>query len=124
MGVRRGDGMNKLVDALSWVAMKCTQNKYLNAISSADNNVFVDIEVSPNSNKFQISGFNEWRNRFEIRIKQIPQKGKANKEIVKELSKIFNCNVGISKGEKSSQKTIVCYDVSIEYILDKLGEIL
>lgn len=99
-------------------------NKYLNAISSADNNVFVDIEVSPNSNKFQISDFNEWRNRFEIRIKQIPQKGKANKEIVKELSKIFNCNVGISKGEKSSQKTIVCYDVSIEYILDKLGEIL
>ena len=43
-------------------------NNYLNAISSADNNVFVDIEVSPNSNKFQISGFNEWRNRFEIRI--------------------------------------------------------
>lgn len=99
-------------------------NNYLNAISSADNNVFVDIEVSPNSNKFQISCFNEWRNRFEIRIKQIPQKGKANKEIVKELSKIFNCDVSISKGEKSSQKTIVCYDVSIEYILDKLGEIL
>lgn len=44
--------------------------------------------------------------------------------IVKELSKIFNCDVSISKGEKSSQKTIVCYDVSIEYILDKLGEIL
>ena len=42
----------------------------------------------------------------------------------KELSKIFNCDVSISKGEKSSQKTIVCYDVSIEYILDKLGEIL
>lgn len=62
-------------------------NKYLNAISSLDNNVFIDIEVSPNSNKFQISGFNEWRNRFEIRIKQVPQKGKANKEIVKELSK-------------------------------------
>ena len=99
-------------------------NNYLNAISSADNNVFVDIEVSTNSNKFQISGFNEWRNRFEIRIKQVPQKGKANKEIVKELSKIFNCDVSISKGEKSSQKTIVCYDVSIEYILDKLGEIL
>lgn len=72
-------------------------NNYLNAISSADNNVFVDIEVSPNSNKFQISGFNEWRNRFEIRIKQVPQKGKANKEIVKELSKIFNCDVSISK---------------------------
>lgn len=99
-------------------------NNYLNAISSADNNVFVDIEVYPNSNKFQISGFNEWRNRFEIRIKQVPQKGKANKEIVKELSKIFNCDVSISKGEKSSQKTIVCYNVSIDDILDKLSEIL
>jgi hypothetical protein len=33
MGVRRGDGMNKLVDTLSWVAMRCTQNKYLNAIA-------------------------------------------------------------------------------------------
>jgi len=60
-------------------------NKYLNAISSLDNNVFIDIEVSPNSNKFQISGFNEWRNRFEIRIKQVPQKGKANKENLKYL---------------------------------------
>lgn len=99
-------------------------NKYLNAISSIDNNVFIDIEVSPNSNNFQISGFNEWRNRFEIRIKQVPQKGKANKEIVKELSKIFNCEVSISKGEKSSQKTIVCYNVSSEDILKKLIEVM
>lgn len=38
MGVRRGDGMNKLVDALSWVAMRCTQNKYLNAIKNAFQN--------------------------------------------------------------------------------------
>lgn len=38
MGVRRGDGMNKLVDALSWVAMRCTQNKYLNAIKNTFQN--------------------------------------------------------------------------------------
>ena len=30
--------MNKLVDALSWVAMRCTQNKYLNAIKNAFQN--------------------------------------------------------------------------------------
>lgn len=30
--------MNKLVDALSWVAMKCTQNKYLNAIKNTFQN--------------------------------------------------------------------------------------
>ena len=97
-------------------------NKYLNAISSIDNDVFIDIEVSPNSNKFQISGFNEWRNRFEIRIKQVPQKDKANKEIVKELSKLFNGDVSISKSEKSSQKTIICHNISVEEILEKLNE--
>ena len=36
----------------------------------------------------------------------------------------FNCDVSISKGEKSSQKTIVCYNVSIDCILEKLSEIL
>ena len=30
--------MNKLVDALSWVAMRCTQNKYLNAIKNTFQN--------------------------------------------------------------------------------------
>lgn len=38
MGVRRGDGMNKLVDVLSWVAVRFTQNKYLNAIKNAFQN--------------------------------------------------------------------------------------
>lgn len=38
MGVRRSDGMNKLVDILSWVAMRCSQNKYLNAIKNTFQN--------------------------------------------------------------------------------------
>lgn len=38
MGVRRSDGMNKLVDVLSWVALRCTQNKYLNAIKNTFQN--------------------------------------------------------------------------------------
>lgn len=38
MGVRRSDGMNKLVDVLSWVAMRCSQNKYLNAIKNTFQN--------------------------------------------------------------------------------------
>lgn len=90
------------------------------AISEKDNNVLVDIEVSPNSKKFEITGYNQWRNRFEIRIKQIPQKGKANKEILQELSKIFNCDVAIFKGEKSSQKTIIFKNSSKEEIVTKL----
>ncbi len=84
----------------------------------------MDIEVSPNSKKFEISDFNDWRNRIEIRIKQVPQKGKANKEICKEMSKIFNCEVAIFKGEKSSQKTLVFKNSSKDDILNRFLEIL
>lgn len=95
-----------------------------NAISLRDNDVLVDIEVSPNSKRFEISGFNQWRNRIEIRIRQVPQKGKANREICKEMSKIFNCEVAIFKGEKSSQKTLLFRNSSREAILNGFLEML
>lgn len=94
------------------------------AISAKDGDVLVDIEVSPNSKKFEISDFNDWRNRIEVRIKQIPQKGKANKEISKEFSKLFDCEVAIFKGEKSSQKTLIFKDSSKEDILNKFQQLL
>ena len=93
---------------------------YSKAISQKGSDVLLDIEVSPNSKKFEISGFNQWRNSFEIRIKQVPQKGKANKEIVKELSSYFNRDVSIFKGEKSSKKTILIKNADKSEILDKL----
>ena len=93
---------------------------YSKAISQKDNDVLIEIEVSPNSKKFEFSGFNEWRNTFEIRIKQVPQKGKANKEIIKGLSKFFNKEIVIFKGEKSSRKTILIKNASKDEILNKL----
>ncbi len=93
---------------------------YSKAISQKDNDVLLDIEVSPNSKKFEVSGFNEWRNSFEIRIKQVPQKGKANKEIIKELSNYFNKEVAIFKGEKSSKKTVIIRNADKDEILAKL----
>lgn len=94
------------------------------AISIKDGNVLVDIEVSPNSKNFEISNFNDWRNRIEVRIKQIPQKGKANKEISKEFSKLFNCDVAIFKGEKSSQKTLIFKNSTKEDVLEKFQQLL
>jgi uncharacterized protein (TIGR00251 family) len=87
---------------------------YYNAIKIDGNNILIDIVISPNSKDFSISGFNSWRKRFEIKIKSIPTKGKANKEIIKSFSKLFNCNVAISKGEKSQVKTLILYDISRE----------
>lgn len=96
---------------------------YDKAITVKNGDVLLDIDVSPNSKKFEITSFNTWRNRFEVRIKQVPQNGKANKEIVKEFSKLFNCDVAIFKGEKSSQKTIIFKNSSKDKSLDKLNSL-
>lgn len=96
-------------------------NNFSSAISQKGNDVLVDIEVTPNSKNFQFGEFNSWRNRFEVRIKEIPQKGKANKEIVKQMSKLFGSDVGIFKGQKSSQKTLIFHNSNKEDIINKIN---
>ena len=49
---------------------------------------------------------------MKVKIKSAPQKGKANKEIIKEFSKITKTSVEIMSGHKSHQKTLKIYDVS------------
>ena len=85
----------------------------LKAITEKQGYVLVDIEVSPNAPGFKISGYNSWRERIELRIKSLPQKGKANQEIVKELSKLTGKDVEIVLGLKSQQKTLKVYDITL-----------
>ena len=65
------------------------------------------IEVSPNSDKFQITGYNEWRQTLEVKIKSPPTKGKANKELIKEFSALSGNPVEIIAGHKSKLKTLL-----------------
>ncbi len=60
----------------------------LDAITPTKDGILLEVEVSPKSDKFRISGYNEWRKALEVKIKSVPQKGKANKEIINEFSKI------------------------------------
>ena len=50
----------------------------MEAVKDVVEGVLVDIEVSPKSKKFEISGYNMWRGEIEVRIVSVPQKGKAN----------------------------------------------
>ena len=93
----------------------------MEAITTINEGVLVDIEVSTNAEKFMITGYNEWRKAFEIKIKAIPQKGKANKEIINQLSKITNKKVEINSGHKSHHKTIKIYEIEEEEILKILN---
>ena len=84
----------------------------MNAITEIGDGILVDIEVSPKSKTFEIVGYNERREKIEIRIKSVPQKGKANKEIVNEFSRITGSKVEIISGLKSHHKTIKVYNIS------------
>lgn len=93
----------------------------MKAIKEIANGILVDIEVSPNASKFEISGYNSWRERIEIRLKSLPQKGKANKEIIKEISKLTKVDVEIISGLKSHQKTLLIKKISRDDFLNIIG---
>ncbi len=83
----------------------------MQAVKDTQDGITVDIEVSPNSDKFRITGYNEWRKTLEVKIKSPPTKGKANKELIKEFSTLTRKHVEIISGQKSRQKTIKILDL-------------
>jgi uncharacterized protein (TIGR00251 family) len=93
----------------------------MKAVKEINDGILVQIEVSTRSNKFEIAGYNDWRERIEIRIKSPPLKGKANKEIINEFSRLTKKDVEITSGHKSRQKTLKLHDISKENFLDILN---
>ena len=87
---------------------------HMNAITNTKDGILLNIEVSPKSDNFKITGYNQWRESVEVKIKAIPQKGKANKEIVTEFVKITKTPVEIISGHKSHHKTLKIYDITEE----------
>jgi len=62
----------------------------------------IEIKVVPNSNVEEIIAAEP----LIIRVKEPPTKGKANKAVIKLLSKYFNANVRIVSGAKSRRKIV------------------
>ena len=90
----------------------------MKAVTETKDGILVDIEVSPKSKKFEVTGYNQWREKIEIKIKSVPQKGKANKEIINELYGITGLQVEIISGLKSQHKTLKVYNISKSKFLD------
>lgn len=67
----------------------------------------ISIRVTPNASKNEILG---WRGDvLRIAIAAVPEKGKANKELVKFLARLLDCgkaDVVIVKGEGSRNKIL------------------
>ena len=93
----------------------------MEAMTTIKDGVLLDIDVTTKSDNFKIAGYNPWRKSYEIKIKAIPQKGKANKEIINLFSKLTNRRVEISSGHKSHHKTLKIYDINEEDLLNMIN---
>jgi len=67
------------------------------------------VQVISEGKEFALIGFDEWNQALKIRVSKKREKGKANKELLKELRGIFGAEVEIIKGEKSRQKTLLVH---------------
>jgi uncharacterized protein (TIGR00251 family) len=79
------------------------------------NGISFNAKIIPKASSNKLIG---WENDLlKIKIKEVPDKGKANKELIIFLSKIFKVaksNINIAKGETSRKKKINIISITIE----------
>ena len=77
----------------------------------------IEVYVKPNSAKFEV---NVEGDEIVVRSTEEPEKGKVNKEIVKQLTKLFHAQVELVSGATSRQKRFLVKNVekgAIEHLL-------
>ena len=94
-------------------------------IWESERGVFLVIIVRPNAkeNEF-LHSYSE--NEIVINLSGPAREGKANKELVKRLSKILgisSSDIAIAAGHKSRTKTLVLQGISIEKLKGRLSDL-
>ena len=93
---------------------------------SKDNSTNISFFVQPNSTIIGITGMDIWRTCLKISLVSPPTDGKANLELQKYISSIFELSVNevsILSGHKSRKK-IINVNLSLDLVLTKLEEIM
>ncbi|MCS3922210.1 uncharacterized protein (TIGR00251 family) [Methanococcus voltae PS] len=101
---------------------KSKSNLLDEVVKEAVDGTYINIDVTTNARTNEIGKINEWRKRLEIRIKQQPIEGKANKAIIKFIKSELNLktDVEIATGSTNSQKTLFFRDLDKNTVLSKL----
>ena len=98
----------------------------MGAIRSTEGGVLLDIEVSASARATVIpSGYDVWRKRITVRVAASPHSGKANAELIKELSavlKIPPSRLSIVSGHRGTKKTIKVEGIEPECAYNALFE--
>ena len=82
-------------------------------LQETDQGVFLDVHVKPNSKIFQI---NVESDELVVSCREAPVKGKVNKELLKQFSRLFECKVELVSGFTSRQKRFLLSGIGVEEI--------
>lgn len=82
-------------------------------LQKAAQGVILHIYVKPSSKEFKIETEND---ELVVFCREAPEKGRVNKELIKELSRLFKRRVDITSGVTSRQKRVLITDASIEEV--------
>jgi uncharacterized protein (TIGR00251 family) len=85
-----------------------------------DQGVVLNVYVKPDSRDFKIEAEDDG---LVVCCREAPVKGKVNKELVKELSRLFKKRTKIVAGFASKQKKILIMDISLEEANDTLSKL-
>ena len=83
-------------------------------VEESPQGTIIDIYVKPNSMQFQLQIEND---EFLVYCRETPAKGKVNRELIKELSKLFKRKVEIVSGHRSRQKRVLIRDADAEEVI-------
>ena len=75
--------------------------------------VVMDVHVKPNSKQFRIELDG---NEVVVLCREAPVKGKVNKELLKQFSRLFSRRVELVSGSTSRQKRLLINDIEVEEV--------
>ena len=88
---------------------------------AAEDSIYLLIKVIPKASKTEVVGWEG--DRLKIRLAAIPDKGLANTELIKFLSKIFSIaksQITIVQGETSRLKKVLLQGLSAKQMSERL----
>ncbi|MFQ6128364.1 MAG: DUF167 domain-containing protein [Thermoplasmata archaeon] len=89
--------------------------------------VSIRLDVLPRSEKSAIPGYDEWRKRMRVSLKEKPHRGAANKELLRLMSEIFGVDrssVKITEGLRSRRKTVLVEGIGMKDALETISRVL
>ncbi|MBC7114378.1 MAG: uncharacterized protein PWR13_124 [Archaeoglobi archaeon] len=94
------------------------------AVKEVDDGVLIRISVSPKGKELRIpAGYDEWRKSIKVVLTEPPEGGRANRQLLSELSSIFGVpseRISIVRGERDREKIVRVEGISREEVVRRL----